>query len=158
MFRDVARAKQALSREESIKLLKTTKRGVLSVIGDDGYPYGAPLNHWYCEEDGRLYFHSGKSGHRPDAIKACDKASFCVMSEGVPVRDAWWLEFQSVIVFGKIEIIEDHDRALDISRKLSRKFTQDESYIQHEIEHSGSGVLVFALVPEHITGKQVTER
>lgn len=158
MFREVARSKQALSREESIGLLKTAKRGILSVIGDDGYPYGAPLNHWYCEEDGKLYFHSGQTGHRPDAISACNKASFCVMSEGKPVEGAWWLEFQSVIVFGTIEIVEDHDRALDISRKLSYKFTQDESYIQHEIDHAGARVLVFALVPEHITGKRVTER
>ena len=158
MFREIARAKQALSQEESIEILKTAKRGVLSVLGDDGYPYGMPLNHWYCEEDGKLYFHSGKTGHRTDAMRRCDKASFCVMDEGTPVEGEWWLKFRSVIVFGKIEIIEDHARALDISRRLSYKFTQDEDYIRYELEHSGAGVLVFALTPEHITGKLVTER
>ena len=158
MFREVARTKQALPIEESIEILKTAKRGVLSVLGDDGYPYGMPLNHWYNEEDGKLYFHSGKTGHRTDAMRSCEKASFCVMDEGIPVEGEWWLKFRSVIVFGHIEIIEDHEQALDSSRKLSHKFTQDEAYIQHEIEHSGPGVLVFALVPEHITGKSVTER
>lgn len=158
MFREVARTKQALSRAESIELLKTTKRGVLSVIGDDGYPYGTPLNHWYCEADGKLYFHSGKTGHRPDALRTCSKASFCVMDEGKPVEGAWWLQFRSVIVFGTIEVIEDQQQALEIARKLSYKFTQDEAYIQHEIEHSGAGVLVFALTIAHITGKRVTER
>ena len=45
MFRKMIRAKQQLTREECIEILKTEKRGVLSVLGDDSYPYGMPLNH-----------------------------------------------------------------------------------------------------------------
>ncbi|MBQ1924267.1 MAG: pyridoxamine 5'-phosphate oxidase family protein, partial [Lachnospiraceae bacterium] len=75
MFRELVRKKQALSAEECIKILKEEPRGVLSVQGDDGYPYGTPLNHWYCGDDGHLYFHSGMSGHRIDALKRCDKVS-----------------------------------------------------------------------------------
>ena len=158
MFREVARVKQALDRETCIRILKEEKRGVLAVQGDDGYPYAMPLNHWYCEEDGKLYFHSGRNGHRTDSIRRSDKASFCVMNQGTQKAGNWWLDFESVIVFGRIEIIEDHERALDISRRLSYKFTEDEGYIQYEIEHSGPGVMVFALTPEHITGKLVHER
>ena len=40
---------------------------------------------------------------------------------------------------------------------LSHKFTADDVYIQEEIERSGKGTLVFALVPEHITGKLIKE-
>ena len=69
MFRELTRKKQALLREECLELLRREKRGVLSVQGDGGYPYGMPLDHWYCEEDGCLYFHSGKSGHKLDALK-----------------------------------------------------------------------------------------
>ena len=53
-----------LSAEESIAILKQEPRGILSVIGDDGYPYGMPMNHWYNEEDGCIYFHSGNVGYR----------------------------------------------------------------------------------------------
>ena len=24
--------------------------------GEDGYPYGIPMNHWYNPEDGKLYY------------------------------------------------------------------------------------------------------
>ncbi|MBP3868418.1 MAG: pyridoxamine 5'-phosphate oxidase family protein [Solobacterium sp.] len=58
-----------MSQEECIEILKNEKRGVLSVHGDDGYPYGMPLNHYYCEEDGKLYFHSGMIGHKVDSIR-----------------------------------------------------------------------------------------
>ena len=37
MFRDVTRFKQKLPPEECVALLKRVPRGVLSVMGDDGY-------------------------------------------------------------------------------------------------------------------------
>ena len=157
MFRDIVRIKQKVSEEECIRILKEEPRGVLSVLGDEGYPYGLPINHWYCEEDGHIYFHSGKTGHKIDAIRACDKASFCVYDQGFRREGEWALNITSVIVFGRIRIVEDHARALEISRQLSYKFTDDEEYIQHELEHSGPGVLCFELIPEHMTGKLVNE-
>ena len=156
-FRPMARSRQALSREDCLALLKTQVRGVLSVLGDEGYPYGMPLNHWYCEEDGKLYFHSGATGHKIDAIRAWDKASYCVYDSGYRREGEWALNIRSVIVFGRIEVVEDHERALDICRKLSRKFTADESYIENEVKFAGGRVLVFALAPEHISGKLVNE-
>ena len=157
MFREVARKKQALTRDECIALLKSEKRGVLSVIGDDGYPYGLPINHYYNEEDGRLYFHSGKVGHKIDALRKCGKASFCVIDGGSRKAGSWALDFRSVIVFGTVGFIEDHETALEMSRRLSYKFTDDSEYIEDEITRFGAGILVFALIPEHITGKRVNE-
>lgn len=52
MFREMTRIRQQLAESECIEILKNEKRGVLSVLGDDGYPYGMPMNHYYCEEDG----------------------------------------------------------------------------------------------------------
>ena len=157
MFRNVARVKQALSREECVELLKKEPRGVLSLLGDDGYPYGLPIDHWYNEEDGCLYFHSGPKGHKIDAMKACDKASFCLYDEGFRKPGEWALNIKSVIVFGRIHIVEDHREALELTRKLSYKYTLDEAYIQEEIDKYGHEVLVFKLVPEHITGKITKE-
>ena len=158
MFRDVARKKQALTRAECIALLKREKRAVLSVVTEHGYPYAVPVNHWYNEADGKLYFHGGKIGHKIDCMKASDKVSLCVMDAGTPVEEGWWLTVQSVVVFGRVEFIEDYDRAMDIARALSHQFTLDEAYIDDEIEHHGHRTLVCAVTIEHITGKTVTER
>lgn len=156
MFREIVRKKQAMEKDACIELLKNTKRGVLAVTGDDGYPYAVPLNHYYNEADGCLYFHSGKTGHKTDALARNAKASYCVLDDGESAGD-WSLYFHSVIVFGKVKFIEDRDEIYRISRLLSLKFTQDEDYIAHEIAHSGPGTAMFALVPEHITGKRVHE-
>ena len=93
-----------------------------------------------------------------DAILREPKASFCVYDDGIRENGNWYLTFRSVIVFGIIEIIEDREKIYDIARKLSRKFTDDEAYIEQEVRNSGPGTLMFALIPEHITGKRVTER
>ncbi len=157
MFREMLRQKQLLEEAECLRILKTELRGVLSVLGDGGYPYGLPMNHYYCEEDGRLYFHCGKSGHKLDALRACPKASFCVLDGGSRRAGEWALNFRSVIVFGRVEFVEDREQICELSRRLSRKFTDDEAYIENEIARSAPGTVMFCLIPEHISGKLVNE-
>lgn len=157
MFRELIRIKQKLSPEESIHILKQEPRGVLSLIGDDGYPYGMPMDHWYNDADGCLYFHSGKKGYKIDAMNRCSKASYCVYDQGFRREGEWSLNIKSVILFGHIEIVEDYDTAMAITRQLSLKYTDDIAYIDREIQQSGKNTLVFRLVPEHITGKLVNE-
>lgn len=157
MFRELTRKNKKLSDEECINILKTEKRGVLSVIGDNNYPYGMPMNHFYNEEDGKIYFHCGKTGHRLDSLKKIDKVSFCTYDKGYQNPGEWALNIKSVIVFGKITIIDDLEKISDISAKLSYKFTQDVDYIKTEIEKFAKATLLLELTPEHICGKLVEE-
>ena len=157
MFRDMQRKKQALSQEECVTILKTQMRGVLSVQGDDGYPYGMPMNHWYNEQDGNLYFHSGMKGHRSDAMRRCDKASFCVYDEGFRKEGEWALNIRSVVVFGRLRVVEDKATAMEFVRHLCEKFTADTEYIEKEIAQAADHTLVFALDVEHMSGKIVNE-
>ena len=157
MFREMRRKKQLLSESDSAAILEKGSYGVLSVLGDDGYPYGMPMNHWYCEADGKLYFHSGVKGHRSDAMKLCDKASFCVYDAGYRREGEWALNIRSVIVFGRLAVVEDEAKALEFIRRLSDKFTDDAAYVEREIAQAMDHTLIFSLTPEHITGKLVNE-
>jgi len=157
MFRPMRRFKQQISEAECIRILKEQPRGVLSLIGDDGYPYGIPLDHWYCEEDGKLYFHGAKEGHKIDAIASCDKVSYCVMDEGFRKEGEWALNINSVIVFGRISLVTDTEKAKKICTEITRKFTDDEAYLAHELEHAFPRVQCLELTPEYMTGKLVNE-
>lgn len=157
MFRELIRKNKKISYEECLRILKTEKRGVLSVNGDNDYPYGMPMNHWYNEEDGKIYFHCGNIGHRLEALKKNSKVSFCTYDEGYRNQGEWALNIKSVIVFGKIEIVDELDRIIDITRKLSYKFTHDDEYITAEIEQHAHRTLLLVLTPEHICGKLVQE-
>ena len=158
MFREMVRSKQQMPQEECIELLKSETRSVLSVLGDDDYPYGTPINHFYDDETGKIYFHIGNQrSHRTDAVKKHNKVSLCVFDQGWRKEGEWALNVKSVIVFGRIAIIEDKDTVADISRKLSYKFTQDSEYIEKEIRENLHRTILMELTPEHISGKFVNE-
>ena len=156
MFRTMRRFKQQVNSEECIRILKEEKRGVLSVLGEGGYPYGIPLNHWYAD-DGNLYFHSAKEGHKIDAVRACDKVSYCVYDKGYRKDGEWALNVTSVVVFGRIRLVTDEKKAKEICSAICRKFTEDEEYLEKELQGSLSRVQCLMLVPEHMTGKLVNE-
>ncbi|MBQ8490785.1 MAG: pyridoxamine 5'-phosphate oxidase family protein [Pseudobutyrivibrio sp.] len=157
MFRKMRRFKQQLSEEECIEVLKNEPRGVLSLIGEDGYPYGMPINQWYCEEDGKIYFHGAKEGHKIDAIKANGKASFCVYDKGYRKPGDWALNIKSVIVFGEIKLVEDEKTTIKICSHLVEKFTDDKEYLAKELKNNLARVQCLELTPVHMTGKLVNE-
>lgn len=157
MFRELARKKQQLSPEECAEILKTQTRGVLSVNGDGGYPYAMPMNHFYLESDGCIYFHCGRRGHRTDALRKDGRVCFCVYDRGYKNEGEWAFNVKSVIVFGKAELIDDIDTVRRICEPLCHKFTDDESYIQKELAESAKNTLLIKLTPEHICGKLVNE-
>ncbi len=157
MFRAMRRIKQQISDEECIKVLKEQPRGVLSMIGDDGYPYGIPIDFWYCEDDGKIYFHGAKEGHKIDAVSKCDKVSFCVMDQGFRKDGEWALNITSVIIFGRISVVTDEKKRIEIGTNLCRKFSDDEEYMRHEVENALPRALCLGLTPEHMTGKLVNE-
>lgn len=157
MFREMRRKKQELSAEECKEILKQEPRGVLSVLGEDDYPYGMPMNYWYDEENGHIYFHGAKKGHKIDALKKHDKVSFCVYDKGYRKEGEWSLNIKSVIVFGRIKVVEDYDKAIEAARKLGYRYTTDSTYVEKEIVVAGPNVLCLELIPEHVTGKLVNE-
>ena len=156
-FRKMRRFKQEILIEECIEILKNEKRGVLSVIGDDGYPYGVPLNHYYDPDTDAIYFHGAKEGHKVDAIKNNNKVSYCVYEKGVKRENHWSYDVRSVIVFGKMEMITDLNECKKIASDIWWKFGEDENELKDELERSLSRVMCLKLNIEHITGKKVNE-
>jgi len=155
MFRELTRKKQKLSELECIEILNREVRGVLAVNGDGGYPYALPINFYFDETGYRIYFHSGAAGHKLDAIAKSDKVSFCVYDKGYHEAGHWSLNIKSVIVFGRVRIVEDWSDGL--MEVFSRRFTDDTEYIKTEIEKYGSKTVVLCLEIEQMTGKLVNE-
>lgn len=156
MFRDMRRFKQQLSEEECERILRVQKRGVLALSGDDGYPYAVPMDYVY--DSGCLYFHSALQGHKIDAIRACDKASFNVLSEPRAADDGWSYFFDSVTLFGRVRIITDEAQRTDKLRLLGNKYFPTEEMTESDIQKNAARCAVLELKIEHMTGKYVHER
>lgn len=155
MFRDLTRKKQKLSTVECREVLKQEVRGVLAVNGDEGYPYALPINFYFDEENNKIYFHSGKAGHKLDAIANSDKVSFSVYDNGYHKDGHWSLNIRSVIIFGRIRIEDDWSDELMVN--FCKRFTDDMDYIYDEIEKFKSNTAVLCLEIKHMTGKLVNE-
>ena len=123
-FRAMRRLRQQLSEEESISILQKATAGTLALLGDNDYPYAVPISYVYA--DGRLYFHSALSGHKVDAIRKCDKASFCVIAQDDVQPEKYTTFFRSVIAFGRIHIIENEAEKLATARMLANRYNPNQ--------------------------------
>ena len=155
-FREMRRKRQQLSEAESVALLKKATSGTLALLGDNGYPYAVPISYVYSE--GKLYFHSALSGHKVDAIRNCDKASFCVIAKDDVQPEKFTTFFRSVIAFGRIHIIEDEAEKLKTARMLGNRYNPNhEEALQNELENGLPRMLMIRLDIEHLTGKEAKE-
>ena len=155
-FREMRRKRQQLSEEESIGILQKATAGTLALLGDNGYPYAVPISYVYA--DGKLYFHSALSGHKVDAIRNCDKASFCVIDKDDVQPEKYTTYFRSVIAFGRIHIIEDDQEKLETARLLGDRYNPNqEEALQKELEKGLSRMVMIRFDIEHLTGKQAIE-
>ena len=161
MFRPMRRSKQQLTREECDQVLNACMRGVMAFLGDDDYPYAVPLDYAYDVAAGKLYSHGAREGHKVDAMRAHDKASFCVMDEGCRVEGKFGLNIRSVICFGRLRQVEPGEATIAAVRKLGMRYLGSvyptEEDVEREIASAGKRVFCYELDIEHMTGKLVNE-
>ena len=157
MFREMRRKRQQLTEAECVEILRKNTSGVLAVFGDDGYPYAVPLSYVY--DDGTLYFHCAKSGHKLDAIKACDKVSFCVIDQDLVVPEEYTTYFRSVISFGRASIMTQEDEIRGAIEKLAIKYYPDDSKENRDsaIEKEYKAMRMVRIQIEHMSGKEAIE-
>ena len=157
MFREMRRKKQQLSTKECVEILRKRTSGVLAVFGEDGYPYAVPISYVY--EDGKIYFHSAKAGHKIDAIQQNSKVSFCIIDQDQVVPEKYTSYFRSVIVFGKVRILEDDQEKYKSIERLAVKYAPDDREEERKkaIEQEWNAFCMLELTIEHMTGKEAKE-
>ena len=156
MFRQMRRKNQLLPKDRTIEILEKASSGTLALLGDNDYPYAVPISYVYS--GGKIYFHSANSGHKIDAIKKCNKASFCVIEQDKVVAKEYTTYFRSVIAFGKIRIIEDEEEKYNAIKILAEKYSGEyKEGIETEIKRFFNALTMIELDIEHITGKEAKE-
>lgn len=153
MFREMRRKNQALPPELCRKALDRNTHGVLALAGDGGYPYAVPLS--YLFEDGKLYFHCAKEGHKIDAVRSCTKASFCVVDADDVLPDEFTTNFRSVIAFGQVRLLDNPEEIRAVMFRLAQRYSpgRDEG-IRRTIREEFAGLAILEFSVEHMTGKE----
>lgn len=158
MFRKMRRFKQEISKENCIALLKDSKRAILSMNGDDNYPYSIPINFIYEETTNKIYIHCALEGYKIDCINNNDKICFVVCDNGYKNDDEWAYKVNSVIIFGRAKIILDKEIVYDKLTMIGKKYYPVEIDVENEATNSLSRAQIIEINIEHMSGKLVFEK
>ena len=124
--------KQKLTEKQCLDILRRAKTATLALSGDDGYPYSVPMNFVY--EDGKIYFHGAKEGHKIDAIRNNPKVSMSIIDQEDVIEEELTTYFRSVILFGKARILQEDDEIYHAIETLGLKYNEDEVTVEKEIK------------------------
>lgn len=149
------RHKQQLTAQVAAAILESATNGILSLVDADGEPYGVPLS-YACDDNGHIYFHSAARGHKIDSVGSGAPCSFCVVDRDAVVPDEFTTYFRSVIVKGKIHIMDDYDEIHKGLLLLCAKYSPGIDPAR-EIAKCIGHVKVLRLDISQITGKQAIE-
>ena len=152
IMREVRRKDKEIGTDEVIKLLTECEYGVLSTVGNDGQPYGVPLN--YAYKDNCIYFHCALKGHKIDNIGDNSKVSFCVVGNTEILPSEFSTKYVSAVAFGlasEVQGKERYDALVLVLDKFSPEFMKEG---KEYIEKLDKVTKVIKIKIEHISGKQ----
>ena len=153
MFRPIRKRKNEISRDAAEALLRESRRGVLAVNGEDGYPYAIPVNYFYDAAAQKIYFHGARAGY-----KKSDKVCFTVYGNETVREEAWAPFVRSVVVFGRCRLLDGGTDTMALLKRFVMKYYPSEQLAEEEIARSGKAVQLFEITIEHLSGKEVQER
>ena len=156
-FRPLRRSSLSLCEDGILKILNESDYGVLSLLGDGGYPYGVPVNYVF---DGKaVYVHSAAEGHKSDALAKNRLVSFTVVARHRVIPEKFATSYSSVIVFGETEFVTDKRAKAEALRALVRKYSPEtaEDKVAAEIDSFIDKTAVIKIVPHRISGKRGAE-
>lgn len=117
MFKEMRKIDKEMNHIEIVKMLRETDYGILSIVQDNSYPYGIPLNYAYFNE--HIYFLSENEGNKKESIHNNDRVSFTVVDFHEQSLDK---DYNSVVTFGRAVEIFGHEK-LEATRLLVRKYS-----------------------------------
>lgn len=155
MFRKIRKIKNEIDNDAVDSLLHSCRRGVLSMNGDDGYPYSILINYYYDEANQKIYFHGAKSGYKVDCLNRNDKVCFTVFGNESIKELPWAPYVQSVVVFGRCHLIDTDN---EILKTFAMKYYPSSDLADMEIKEGSKFVQMYEISIEHKSGKQVQEK
>lgn len=155
-FKSMRLKKQELSKDDTLNILKNAKQGVLSLNGDNGYPYAIPVN--YAYEDGKIYFHGALKGSKLECILNNPKVCFSVVGKDDVVKEEYTTYFTSAICFGKAKILEtEADKRKGLWAICNKYMPELKDESEAKMTNEISIVSVVAIEIEHMSGKIASE-
>lgn len=153
MYREMRRKDRQMLDADALNILVKGEYGMLATSDMQNLPYVVPMSYVYV--DNCIYLHCATEGQKLDNIKENPKVSFCVVGDTKVIPEEFGTAFESVILFGNAEIIDDMQEKLKGLRALVEKYSLEFKVKGEEyIKKDSNKTRVIKINIEHITGKQ----
>lgn len=154
MFRELRNQSKRIEQSEAERIMNSQRFGMLATASADGYPYAIPS--MYVYQNGRIFLHGGKRGHKLENIFENNKVCFSVVEETASDTIPSEKTYSSVVAFGKIHIVECAQERMAALVALCEKYdmmhkVDDSAYIQTR----DAVTEVLCVDIEHMTGKRL---
>ncbi len=120
MTKPLRRDDRRLDASAAMALLKRGEYGILSTSDKNNRPYGIPVNYVMMEE--HIYFHCATEGQKLENITANNGVSFCVVGKTELIPEKFSTRYESVVVSGNADLIEDTVLKKTALRALVNKY------------------------------------
>ncbi len=147
---------QSISRTDlMLEVINSCQTCHISMVDQDGNPYVLPFN--FGSSDGFIWFHSAKTGRKFDILtenpKVCVAFSnnYELGHRHDHVACSYFMKFKSVLVEGKIEIVDDYDDKVKGMNIIMKHYTGKDDFIYNP--PAINNVLIFKLKTEKMTGR-----
>lgn len=151
MFRKMRKSERELTRGEALAILNKCPWGTLSTVGEDGWPYGVPVNYAVIGET--IYIHCAKAGHKLDNIRHSDKVCFTAVTRANVLSAEFSTDFERAVIFGRASFVGNEEKLralLAIAEKFSPGFMEAGAAMAHRLLDATE---VIRIDIAHITGK-----
>lgn len=133
-FREMRKNGKSLPVEMLEEIIKKADYSVVSMMGDDGYPYGLAINAFYI--DGALYFHGSAEGKKWDSLRQNPRV--CVTTAVDVEVDAPNdnTSYKSAMCFGTARILEGEE-IYNMGVKMGEYFELDPDKVKRMLVRTG---------------------
>ena len=156
----VRRADKVMADDRAREMIARGFCGRLGTVGADGWPYVVPL--LYVWMAGEIWAHNPRErGHLRTNVEHADRVCFEIDEPGEVFPYGRYecdtsLEYRSVIVFGRIRIVDDREQKAAFFTALMDKYGDPRWARPPEVFPRLDQVTVYAITVDRMTGKEQT--
>lgn len=150
---DIRRQDRVMDEARAREVLATCEYGYLSMIADNGEPYGIPINYVWDGQDS-LYIHCAHEGRKIRAIQMNPCVSFCVVGKVHLLPQQFSTERESVVLKGIASIgMNDEEKRKALMLSLEKLAPENMSNGLKYISNALQRVEVIKIVLSEFSGK-----
>ena len=151
---EVRRRDRLLDESRALELLRTAEYAVLSMIDEQGKPYGIPISHIWDEGE-HIYIHCAPEGKKLRALRAHSEVSLCIVGRVHLLPSKFTTEYESVILRGTAHIdLSEEERRHALHLLLEKLCPDDLELGKVYVEKSFHRTAIIRIDVESFSGKR----